>query len=126
MVFKRLGRTPSPSSPTRPGRWRHPAPSTRQVDDDELVALAPRLGAVADLADLGVDVRLGHRAVGDRRPELPTLDVCFVKSETYFEALRMSVGNSCFVGWSEPEQMMVACGFSQLFSTRVVEPGVWV
>ena len=45
----------------------------RQVDDDEFLALAAGLGAVADLADLGVDVRLGHRAVGDRRPEFADL-----------------------------------------------------
>ena len=45
----------------------------REVDDDEFLALAPRLGAVADLSDLGVDVRLGHRAVGDRRPEFADL-----------------------------------------------------
>ena len=54
------------------------------------------------------------------------MDVCFVKSETYFDALRMSVGISCFVGWSEPEQMIVACGLSQLFSTQVVLPGLRV
>merc|ERR1719440_1161298 len=125
MVFKRLGHSclahflPRDLADRRVLRAR-----ARQVDDDELIPLAPRLGAVADLADLGVDVGLGHRAVGDRSS--PTLDVCFVRSETYFDALRMSVGISCFVGWSEPEQMMVACGLSQLFSTHVVEPGVWV
>ena len=36
----------------------------------------------------------------------------------------MSVGISCFVGWSEPEQMIVACGLSQLFSKHVVLLGV--
>ena len=45
----------------------------REVDDYEFLALAAGLGAVADLADLGVDVRLGHRAVGDRRPQLADL-----------------------------------------------------
>ena len=45
----------------------------REVDDDEFLALAAGLRAVADLADLGVDVGLGHRAVGDRRPELADL-----------------------------------------------------
>ena len=38
----------------------------------------------------------------------------------------MSVGISCFVGWSLPEQMMVQCGLSQLFSRHVVLPGVCV
>ena len=49
-----------------------------------------------------------------------------MRSLTYFEALRMSVGISCFVGWSLPEQMMVQCGLSQLFSRHVVLPGVCV
>merc|ERR1719171_1073800 len=73
MVFKRLGRYLAHFLPRDLADRGVLRASTRQVDDDELVALTSGLRAVANLADLGVDVRLGHRAVGDRRPELADL-----------------------------------------------------
>ena len=73
MVFKRLGRFLAHFLPRDLADRGILRTGPRQVDDDELIPLTPRLGAVADLADLGVDVRLGHRAVGDRRPELADL-----------------------------------------------------
>mmetsp|Transcript_32554 Transcript_32554/g.102227 ORF Transcript_32554/g.102227 Transcript_32554/m.102227 type:complete len:299 (-) Transcript_32554:379-1275(-) len=56
----------------------------------------------------------------------PTFDTWPTRSQTYLQLASRSTGNSCLVGWSEPDAITVLPGCSIERSSTVAEPGVCV